>query len=114
MVEEAFKGRAFKFFQPKRDGRMAIFEHKEGSPPALVAVDDNDGMVVLESGIKLSTGDVATLKVGLPRDPSFLWDCVKDVSHDFFSDWNSVNDRESFVRWFRSSVDVACVSYIEN
>ena len=68
---------------------------------------------MLEEGIELSNGMVATLLVGKPRDASPLWDAVKDVRAQFFADHNGVNDRASFARWFERDVDYACIAIID-
>lgn len=68
---------------------------------------------MLEEGIELANGEIATLMVGKPRDASPLWDGLKDVCDQFFTDRSAVNDRESFVRWFNECVDYACIGYVD-
>lgn len=60
----------------------------------------------------MANGEKATLKVGMPRDASPLWDGVKDVCKQFFTDRSGVHDKASFARWFNNVVDCACIGYV--
>jgi len=69
---------------------------------------------VLEESIELSNGEIVMLKVGKPHDASPLWDGVKDVCEQFFTDRSEVSDRASFARWFDEMVDCACIGYVDD
>lgn len=68
---------------------------------------------MLEEGVELSNGEVAVLKGGVPRDPSGLWEGVKDVLSQFFTDQSNVHDMQSFARWF-ADVDCACIAFVND